>query len=170
MLEVLGEDAGLDVETLAEAAAAAEPDVKKRETLIQRLSKMRVVERIKLALTGTREDRMTLIRDPNKLVQRAVLQSPKITDQEVESFASMAALNEEILRLIAANRQYIKNYVVVKKLVNNPKTPLDVSLHLINRLTPTDMKALTMNKNVPETLRSMAMKLERQRKQAKPGG
>jgi hypothetical protein len=170
MLEVLGEDAGIDAETLAEAAAAAEPDTKRRETLIQRLGKMRVVERIKLALTGNREERATLIRDSNKLVQRAVLQSPKLTDQEVENFASMASLNDEILRLIAANRQFIKNYLIVKRLVNNPKMPLDVSLHLLPRLTPLDMKALTMNKNVPETLRSMAIKLERQRKQAKPGG
>jgi hypothetical protein len=170
MLELLGEDAEVDETTFAEAAAAAEPDVKKRETLIQKLNKMRVVERIKLALTGNREERATLIRDPNKLVQRAVLQSPKITDQEVEGFASMASLNDEILRLIAANRQFIKSYLIVKRLVNNPKMPLDVSLHLLNRLTPTDMKALTMNKNVPETLRSMAVKLERQRKQAKPGG
>jgi hypothetical protein len=131
---------------------------------------MRVIERIKLALTGNREERMALMRDANKLVQRAVLQSPKLTNQEVENFAAMASLNDEILRLIAANRAFIKNYVVVKNLLNNPKVPLDVSLHLLPRLNDTDMKFLTMNKNVPETLRTMANKIIRQKKLGKPSG
>lgn len=163
LLEEIQDESGMDQAALAEAAAEAEPDARKRETLIQRLNKMRVVERIKLALSGNREERMTLIRDPNKLVQRAVLMSPKLTDQEVETFAGMANLNDEILRMIAANRQFIKNYTVVKKLVNNPKVPLDVSLHLLPRLNITDVKFLTMNKNVPETLRTMAQKMVRQK-------
>jgi hypothetical protein len=79
-------------------------------------------------------------------------------------------LNDEILRMIAANRAFIKNYAVVKNLVNNPKVPLDVSLHLLPRLNDTDMKFLTTNKNVPETLRTMAHKNIRQKKMGKPGG
>jgi hypothetical protein len=162
--------ADADEAALAESVAAAEPDASKRETLLQRLAKMRVVERIKLALTGGQGERMALIRDPNKMVQRAVLQSPRLTEREVEGFSAMASLTDEILRLIAGNRAFVKNYVVVKNLVNNPKTPLDVSLHLMPRLNATDMKFLTMNKNVPETLRTMAMKQIRQKSQAKPGG
>ena len=132
---------------------------------------MRVVERIKVALTGNREERTILIRDPNKMVQRAVLQSPRLTDNDVESFSAMANLSDETLRLIANNRRFVKNYVVVRNLLNNPKTPIDVSLHLLPRLNPQDLKFLTMNKNVPETLRSMAVKLHRQRSQAKqPSG
>ena len=160
---------GVDEAALAEAVAAVEPDARRKETMIQRLGRMRVVDRIKLALTGNREERMALIRDANKLVQRAVLGSPKLTGQEVESFASMASLNDEILRMIAANRAFIKNYVVVKNLLNNPKVPLDVSLHLLPRMNDTDMKFLTMNKNVPETLRTMANKTIRQKKLARPG-
>ncbi len=161
---------GVDEQALAEAVAEAEPDARRKETMIQRLGRMRVVERIKMALTGNREERMALIRDANKLVQRAVLGSPKLTGQEVEAFASMSSLNDEILRMIAANRAFIKNYVVVKNLVNNPKVPLDVSLHLLPRLNDTDMKFLTTNKNVPETLRTMAHKNIRQKKMGKPGG
>lgn len=159
--ELLKEDS--DEAALAEAVAAAEPDQRKRETLLQRLTKMRVVERVKLALTGNREERMVLIRDPNKMVQRAVLQSVRLTDQEVEGFAAMANLTDEILRLIGGNRKLIKNYTVAKNLVNNPKTPLDISLHLLARLNPQDLKFLTLNKNVPDTLRTMATKLQRQR-------
>jgi hypothetical protein len=154
---------------LAEAAAEAEPDVVKRETLMQRLAHMNVVQRLTLALKGGRTERMTLIRDPNKLVQRCVLQSPRLTDTEVEAFASMTNLTGEILRAISMSRVFMKNYSVVRNLTNNPKTPLDVSLHLFPRLTATDLVKLTSNKNVPETLRSSALKLHRKRKMGMPG-
>lgn len=165
--DLLKED--VDEAALKEALEAAESDKQKRETLLQRLARMKVVDRIKLALIGGQSERMALIRDPNKLVQRSVLQSPRLTDREVEGFAAMASLSDEILRLIAGNRNFIKNYIVVKNLVNNPKVPLDLSLHLLPRLIPNDLKFLTMNKNVPETLRTTALKLQRQRAQAKKG-
>ena len=154
---------------LVEAAAQAEPDPVKRENLMQRLARMNVVQRLTLALKGGRTERMLLIRDPNKLVQRCVLQSPRLTDTEVEAFASMSVLTGEILRAIALTRVFMKNYAVVRNLVNNPKTPLDVSLHLFPRLTSSDLLKLTGNKNVPETLRSSAQKLHRKRKMGMPG-
>lgn len=159
-----------DAAALESAVADAEPDKQKRVTLMQKLAVMRVVERVQLALKGGREERMALIRDPNKMVQRAVLQSPRITEQEIEGFAAMASLTEEVLRLIAVNRNFIKNYVVVKNLTNNPKTPIDISLHQLPRLTPQDLKNLCSNKNVPEALRTAANKLQRTRKELKKGG
>jgi hypothetical protein len=152
---------------LAEAAAEAEPDVQRRQTLLQQIAKMTVAQRVQFAVKGGSEARRTLIRDTNKVVQRAVLQSPRLTDQEVEAFAAMANLTDEILRLIAANRIFRKNYVVVRNLVNNPKLPLDVSLHLLPMINAVDLKKLTMNKNVPETLRTTALKLQRQRAESK---
>jgi hypothetical protein len=149
---------------IQEAAAEAEPDPAKRETLMQRVAHMSVVQRLTLALKGGRSERMLLIRDPNKLVQRCVLQSPRLTETEVEAFASMSNLTAEILRTISLSRAFMKNYAVVKNLTNNPKTPLDVSLHLMPRLTASDLLKLTNNKNVPETLRSAATKLHRKRK------
>lgn len=154
---------------MVEAAAEAEPDPVKRETLVQKLAHMNVVQRLTLALKGGRTERMTLIRDPNKLVQRCVLQSPRLTDTEIEAFASMTSLTGEILRAIALTRIFMKNYSVVRNLVNNPKTPLDVSLHLFPRLTATDLAKLTANKNIPETLRTSAQKLHRKRKMGIPG-
>jgi len=151
-----------DLEAMTEEA---EPDAAKRKTLMQKLAFMTVVERLMLALKGGREERMLLIRDPNKLVQKCVLQSPRLTETEVESFAAMANLSAEILRTISLNRLFMKDYTVVKNLVMNPKTPLDVSLHLFPRLTATDLAKLVTNKNVPDTLRSMAQKLHRKRKQ-----
>ena len=157
----------IDHGALAEAALEAEPDLGKRQTLLQRLATMTVAQRVQFAMKGGSEARRTLIRDSNKVVQRAVLQSPRLTDQEVEAFASMTALTDEILRLIAKNRNFRKNYTVVRNLTNNPKTPLDVSLHMLPMLNALDLKRLCTNKNIPETLRTTANKLQRQRQQNK---
>lgn len=153
----------MDEAVLAEAAAAAEPDDERRRTLLQRITHMTVAQRVQFAMKGGPDARRTLIRDPNKIVQRSVLQSPRLTDQEVETFANMSNLTDEILRLIAGNRTFRKNYVVVRNLITNPKTPLDVTLHMLPILNPQDLKRLTTNKNVPETLRTTAMKLQRTR-------
>jgi hypothetical protein len=161
--ELHGPSAPIDEAALAEAAAAVESDIARRQTLLQRLAKMTVAQRVQFAMKGGSEARRTLIRDNNKVVQRAVLQSPRLTDQEVEAFASMSSLTDEILRLIAGNRAFRKNYIVVRNLLNNPKTPLDVSLHMLPMLNAVDLKRLTTNKNVPETLRTTANKLQRTR-------
>jgi hypothetical protein len=161
--ELHGPGHPVDEAALAEAAAAAEPDAARRQTLIQRIAKMTVAQRVQYAIKGGSDARRTLIRDTNKVVQRAVLQSPRLTDQEVEAFASMSSLTDEILRLIAGNRAFRKNYVVVRNLINNPKTPLDVTLHMLPMLNPQDLKRLTTNKNIPETLRTTASKLQRTR-------
>jgi hypothetical protein len=152
---------------LEKTLADAEPDPVRRETLVQRLSKMNVVERIRLAFRGSREERMALIRDHNKIVQRSVMQSPRLTDQDVEAFSAMTTLSTEVFRSISLSRVFMKNYTIVRNLMNNPKTPLDITLHLLPRLTPTDLKQLGVNKNVPETLRSAAVKLQRQRNLAR---
>ena len=153
----------IDEAALADAAVEAEPDPVKRQTLLQRLAKMTVAQRVQFAIKGGSEARRTLIRDTNKVVQRAVLQSPRLTDQEVEAFASMSSLTDEILRLIANNRNFRKNYVVVRNLLSNAKTPLDVTLHMLPMLNSVDLKRLTTNKNIPETLRTTATKLMRAR-------
>jgi len=157
----------IDEAALAEAAAVAEPDAARRQTLLQRISKMTVAQRVQFAIKGGSDARRTLIRDTNKVVQRAVLQSPRLTDQEVEAFAAMSSLTDEVLRLIAGNRVFRKNYVVVRNLLNNPKTPLDVTLHMLPMLNTQDLKRLTTNKNIPETLRTTAMKLQHTRYEQK---
>jgi len=151
------------MEAFEEAAEAAEPDKAQRETLLQKIGRLRVVERVQLAVKGGRSERLLLIRDPCKLVQRAVLQSPLLTEQEVESFASMATLTDETLRLIANNRKFRKNYAITKGLTFNPKTPLEITLHMLPHLKPQDLKFLTTNKGVADTLRTAALRLQRQR-------
>jgi hypothetical protein len=158
------------VEAFVEATEAAEPDKARRETLLQKLARLRVVERVQLALKGGREERMLLIRDPCKVVQRAVLQSPLLSEQEVESFANMASLTDETLRLIAGNRKFRKNYAITRALMFNPKCPLEISLHLLPHMKPADLKFLTTNKNIPDVLRTAAFRLQRQRSTQRGGG
>ena len=164
-LQELQQGAG-DPAAFEEAVAAAEPDVHRRQTMLQILSRMTVVERVRLAFRGNKEERSALIRDRCKVVQISVLQSPLINDREIESFAAMANLSEDVLRYISLNRKFRKNYAVARNLLFNPKTPVDITLHLLPNATSQDLKLLTTNKNVPETLRTAAVRLFRQRKVA----
>jgi hypothetical protein len=122
------------------------------------LSLLSVMERMKLAFRGTREQRSVLIRDPNKLVATAVLSCPKLTDTEVESYARMANVSEEVLRIIGTTRAWVKNYAVAASLSKNPKTPIAISLQLIPRLTDRDIKMLATSRNVPEAVRALCRK------------
>ncbi len=125
------------------------------------LAGLPIVERMKLAMKGTRSQRAQLIRDSNKLVAAAVLSSPKLTESEVEAFAKMANLTEEVLRAISMNRTWMKNYGVIAGLTKNPKTPPGISMHLVQRLNEKDLKMLTTDRNVPEAVRLAARKFLR---------
>ena len=137
-----------------------------RETLIEKINRMSVVQKIKAALTGNMETRALLIRDSNKIISRAVLQSPKISDTEAETYAAAKNVSEEVLRLIAANRKFMKTYVVMRALINNPRAPIDVTMPLIGRMNDRDLKGLSLNRNVPEVIRSMAGKAIKQKEEA----
>jgi hypothetical protein len=108
---------------------------------------------------GTREQRTVLIRDPNKLVASSVLSSPKLTDSEVETFARMGNISEDVLRIIGTNRGWTKNYGVAAALTRNPKTPPTVSMTLVSRLNERDLKQISSDRNIPEGLRIAARKL-----------
>jgi hypothetical protein len=136
--------------------APAEGGAAKTESKL--LAGLPIKKKIKLASKGTREQRAQLIRDPNKLVAAAVLSSPKLTDAEVESFAKMANVSDEVLRVIGMNRTWLKNYGVILGLVKNPKTPPAISMQLLQRINERDMKMLAVDRNVPEALRLAARK------------
>jgi hypothetical protein len=136
----------------------AEPDDDQKTSVTQKLAKMTVAQRMGVAMKGSREERAILIRDPNKLVSTSVLSSPKLTETEVEAIAKMANVSEEILRIVGTNRAWVKNYNVVLALTRNPKTPVAMSMNLLNRLTEKDLRQISTNRNVPEVLRVTARK------------
>src|SRR5262249_23657446 len=111
-------DVGPEVtEEIAEGGEA--DDEKRRLSINQQLTRMSFTEKLKAAVKGTREMRAILIRDPSKMISASVLSSPKVTDQEVESFARMTNVSEDVLRTIGANRSWVKNYSVVVGLAKN---------------------------------------------------
>jgi hypothetical protein len=124
----------------------------------KRLADMTVPEKVKAAMKGTREMRSTLIRDPNKMVAAAVLSCPRVTEQEIEAFARMGNVSEDILRTIGSTRAWVKNYNILLGLTKNPKTPLALSLTFLNRLNDRDLRGLSIDRNVPEPLRIAARK------------
>ncbi len=129
-----------------------------KETVSQKIAAMSMPEKLKAATKGTKEMRAILVRDPNKLICAAVMSSPKLTEQEVEGIARMASVSEDVLRIIGANRAWMKNYKVAAGLTRNPKTPLAVSLNLLHRMNDRDLATLAVDRNVPEQLRIAAKK------------
>lgn len=135
-----------------------EQTAEQKAATAKKLSEMTVPEKVKAAMKGTREMRATLIRDPNKMVATAVLSCPKLSEQEVESFSRMANVSDEILRTIAATRGWTKNYAILLGLTKNPKTPLALTLTFLHRLNDRDVRAISIDRNVPEPLRIAARK------------
>jgi hypothetical protein len=184
-LEFLVDDPDAEIARTAEAtllavrasdAAAAQPYVppepdpepeldmapeeveKRKQSTLQKIAAMNPAQRLALAMKGTREERAVLIRDPNKIVAVAVLSSPKISESEVSSIAKMANVSEEILRIIGNTRAWMKSYTVTSSLVKNPKTPIAVSMNLLQRLNEKDLKMLTTDRNIPDVVRTAARK------------
>ena len=112
-----------------------------------------------LALRGGKEERVLLIREPNRLIQVSVIRNGRITEGEVASIAQMRTVNEEVLRIIAQSREWMKKYPVTKALVLNPRTPLPVAMTHFKRLLESDLKLLMKDRNVAELLRREARRL-----------
>jgi hypothetical protein len=155
------------VEKAAEAPQAVlptkPPEAAKRVNTVQKINALDVKGRIQLALKGSKEERSILVRDGTKVVALAVLEAPKLSDGEVEKFASQKNVLEAVLRQIPLKRRFMKNYKVVRNLVSNPRTPLDMGLGLMKNLLSQDLKNIANNKEISETIRKLAMKMYQQK-------
>lgn len=130
-----------------------------RISMLNRIMRMGVKDRVRLGMKGDREARNILIRDPNKLVSSAVINNPRITEQEIENIAAMRALSEDVLRQIAANRKWARSYNVQHNLVRNPRTPISGAMTIMSRLQLRDLTALSKNRNVSDAVRRHAARL-----------
>lgn len=174
------EDETIALDAIADLLAAAEQSEETEQTLhmpegeqdLEKVSvwlailKMTVSDKVRCAFRGGMTERGILIRDRNRLVCTAVIRSPRITESEVEAIASMRNIEEEVLRILSLNRQWVQKYPIIHALVRNPKAPVGVVLPLINRLTLRDLKNLSGDRGVPEVVRTSARKLYGQRKQS----
>jgi hypothetical protein len=165
-LQVPAVPATREHEFASDVRAMPMPPEQRKLSALQKVSRMTVAERIKTAFGGDKEERSLLVRDTSKVVQNAVLASPRLTDAEVETFAATKNLQENVFRELARNRKFIRNYSVVRNLVNNPRCPLDLGLTLIKNLLVPDLYHLQFNKNVPDTIRKVAFKMYVEKKSA----
>ncbi len=143
----------------AAAAAPAPEGEKKAKSVLQKIAALTVGERVQLAMKGNKDERFLLIRDGARVVPQAVLESPKLTDTEAEMFASMKNVQEVVFRGLSSKRKFVKNYRIQRNLAFNPKVPIDLALGLINNLLLSDLKSLSINKEVPDTVRKAALRL-----------
>jgi hypothetical protein len=157
-------------EAVARLLSEEERQDQEKVSTIQAIYRMNTSQKVMQALKGSSADRAILVRDPNRIVASAVLGSPRLTEPEIERFAGMKSVGDEVLRTIAQNKDWTKRYGVVSNLIKNPRTPLALALNLVPRLNPRDMKTIAVDKNVPEVIRKQAMKFVRQVGQASGGG
>jgi cellobiose-specific phosphotransferase system component IIB len=158
--------AGKTAAALAALHAIKHPHLgheERRDTTLQKIAKLDVKGRISLAMRGSKEERSILVRDGTKLVALAVLESPKVSDGEVEGFALQKNVLEAVLRAIPMKRRFAKNYSIMRNLVFNPRTPLDLSLGLMKNLLIHDLKNLSANKEVSDTIRKLALRMFKQK-------
>jgi len=154
-----GQAAGDGIDLEAGPEVQEETDDETDDADPRLVSSLPIAARLKLATKGTREQRAQLIRDSNRIVATAVLGSPKLTESEVEAFAKMGNVSEDVLRIIGTNRAWLKNYGIIHAVTRNPKTPPAISMQLMHRLTEKDVKMLTTDRNVPESLRLAARRV-----------
>ena len=129
---------------------------------------LRVSEKIKIGLTGDKEWRTILIKDPNKLVQGAVMKNPRISDGEVIFVAKNKTSSDELIRLILLNKDWMKLYEIKKALATHPKTPMPKAIRLIGLLNTKDLKDLMRSKGVSTIISTTARK-EYERRQKRGG-
>lgn len=134
-----------------------------RVAVINRVMKMGMKDRVKLAMKGDREARNILIRDPNRIVAQAVVQNPRITEQEVEKIAAMRSVPEDVLRQLANARQWQRSYPIIHNLARNPRTPIANVLPILTRLQQRDLVAISKSKNVSDAVRRQAQRLSQAR-------
>jgi hypothetical protein len=148
---------------VAKSKPEAGPPPGQRDNTVQKINRLDVKGRIQLAMKGNKEERSILIRDGTKVVALAVLDAPKLSDGEVEKFALQKNVLEAVLRQIPLKRRFMKNYIVVRNLVANPRTPLDLGLGLMKHLLTQDLKNISANKEISETVRKLALKMYKQK-------
>ncbi len=139
-----------------------------RKSLSTRILLMSVSEKIKLALLGNKEARAILIRDSNKMVSASVVKSPKVQNDEIVKIAQMRNVPDEVLRIVATNKDWTKSYAVKKALVENPKTPVQTSFSFLSLLRDSDIKSIARSKNVPSSVAAQAKRLVQQKEKG-PG-
>ncbi|MFH2008349.1 MAG: hypothetical protein ABI333_17320 [bacterium] len=127
-------------------------DLKKITSLLG----LSISQRIRLATIGSGYQRALLLRDPNRIVAIAAIKSPLVKETEVIRVAQSKSANDDVIRHIALNRDWLKMHAVKVALVSNPKCPLPTAMRLLPHLRLLELKNLARSRNISNTLRSAA--------------
>ncbi|MEW6721028.1 MAG: hypothetical protein AB1346_11315 [Thermodesulfobacteriota bacterium] len=134
-----------------------------RASLEARIAAMTVPEKVELASKGNRESLRILSRDSSTMVARAVIGSPRLSDEDIEALASSSLTNEEILRAIADNRQWTANRKIVAAIVQNPRTPPPAAIRFLRSFASSELRILVNNRGISAVVRQEAKRLLAQR-------
>jgi hypothetical protein len=113
-----------------------------------RIAQMTITQKIRRATLGTSAERLLLVRDSNRLVASAAVKSPMLKENEACVISASRNVSDEVLRILANNREFTRNYQVKLNLVTNPRTPFTFVARIIPHLREADLKALSRSKNV----------------------
>jgi hypothetical protein len=138
----------------------------RKKSLLQLIREMSVGQKLTLAKKGNRDARMILVKDHNETIALEVVNSPRITEEEILAIAQMRDVSDKVLRAITNIRRFRTNKLVVTSLLHNPKTPVGVSLGLgLPHLTDRDLQRLARDRNIPAAVSRAARQiLERRAK------
>lgn len=152
------------IEEAKEVTAAGDHDEETGLSEAQ-IRSLPVPARLRLARGASRTLRSILVRDPNARVATAAIKHNPITEQEIERIAKSRAVVEEVLEEIAKDRSWSRKYSIVHALVQNPRTPINVAVGMVGRLSVRDLRELARNRNVPDGVRSRARSLYKMKAQ-----
>lgn len=124
--------------------------------LYKRLGDMTISQRIRRAQLGSREERMLLVRDSNRLVASAAVRSPQMQEEEAVLISRNRNMSDEVLRVIATTPEWLKSYSVKRHLVENPKTPVLIATRLVQHLRESDLRHISKSKNVTSPVKDAA--------------
>lgn len=132
---------------------------KKHIPMLKLIGTLNPAQKIALATKGNKEARAILIKDANKQVACAVINSPAITEQEVATAAASRSVNDEVIRIICKTPSMLRAYSVKVALVNNPRVPVALALRLLPTLRKNDIKLIAKSKDLPSALVKSAQRL-----------
>ena len=135
-----------------------------RESITSKIRTLTIAEKIKLAIQGNMEIRRILVRDNNRLISSAVLKNPRLSDMEVILISQSKMIDEEILRQISETRKWTRHYQVKSSLVNNPKTPLHISLNFLRHLRHVELRQIMSDRNLPGVINQAARKILKEKR------
>lgn len=154
--KVEGEEVSFPKELVEEVEQVTE---EKHKSIFQLILTMGISEKIQLALKGNKEARGILVKDPNKLICSAVIKSPKMTEAEALGYAKSRNVSDEVLRLISMNKEWMRSHQMVLALVNNPRTPIGISMQQLMKLSDKEMADIAASKAVAAAVSTAAKRL-----------